>query len=1062
MRARDQMPIAGRSLVFKVGDVHATGTTDAAGVATVSLAWDSGTTGAVVLLSSFSGDDFYEPSADESRLTRYLPTAFTIWGGDKQGLRMGQRVNFWGHSWEKQVHGKENDAHAEFKGFAMSLKEFALCQPTARTSGVSQLTPDCWSSKGGETSPPTSLPEYIGVLVTDFIVKERGLISGNVAALVVLKVDAKPAYGPVPGKPGWGTLVAVIEGGPLFPPPPTLAASQRQPSGVRPGQDFEVEVELTNTSQLDAEQVVVSERFEGSLPASAQKEVGTVVPSQKRTLAFSQTAPEVPPRGSQESIDAYQSRLAAQDGRLLSAAGRVRFGDPQGTTPPAVDLFSSSRLQLPRLTVSLFAPSCAGPCAVIPYVISVAHVGLGKAASATATVHLPDGSQQVLELGAIEPSGVITRTVAWTASDPGPRRPDESVEAYLARLRAWAEQTLTASVELTWEDEEGNTYGPIDRRFTSSLRAAILTATAEGPSSVLPGQSIPFQFSVTNSGTARANDARIQFTESGATTPGFTVAAGRSTTVSLATPAPSLAPRGEFESEDAYRMRLEAANRKSLAFDYALDWGTVCGSRLGPISGRVETSLVLPVVTVSLQGPADAPEGGAVMYTATLQNVGDAEALGLVLSVSLPGGVSREIPLSADTLGPDASLQVSFTHTLPASWGSDAPAVAVASIRWKDGVGNAYGPLSARNSTRVNRTPQVQAGADQTITLPSSARLAGSILDDGLPQGVTPAASWMQVSGPAPVWFSHVAQAQTTVAFSVPGEYMLRLTGDDSQLTNSDELVVTVLPPMGTFDRRGTTLRALRQNDTYVLVGADEQTNPYQGDTSTATFLPMLCINKDGRPAPAEMGGGWTGGEVKSTPPIVGSVLTSRELADTMCAEVFGDGYRMAELHEVSVGDSWWAEGVLDTKTRFWVAVVSHPANAWDSSGETPPPPKFFENENPIPGQYIVQLSEDTPAESIDSLAQSLAASYGGFVGDVYKGAPVGFLFLGSRIRLSPSARIHVLNQSIRTHGSPTPGRPRHAIQALRSSIPTGGWIAWISARSLLMADTNTSRLPPL
>lgn len=256
-RAHNAMPIAGRTLLFEAGGAHATGTTDAAGVATASFSWNSATTGAVVLRVSFAGDEFYEPSSDESRITRYLPTSFTLWGGNTPGLRIGQRVNFWGHSWEAQVASGDYAAHAEFKGYAVASRAFALCQPMARTEGEPRLDPACWSSKGGQVSPPASLPEYIGVLVTNSIAKAGEQISGNVAALVVLKVDAKPAYGPVPGKPGWGTLVAVIEGGLLFPPPPSLAASQGQPLSMRPGQDFEVQVEVTNTSQLAAEQVVV-------------------------------------------------------------------------------------------------------------------------------------------------------------------------------------------------------------------------------------------------------------------------------------------------------------------------------------------------------------------------------------------------------------------------------------------------------------------------------------------------------------------------------------------------------------------------------------------------------------------------------------------------------------------------------------------------------------------------------------------------------------------------------------------------------------------------------------
>ncbi len=1017
LRAHNLMPVVGRTLLFEAGDVRATGTTDAAGVATVSLAWNSVTTGPVALRISFAGDDFHAPSFDESRITRYLPTSFVLWGGNTPGLRPGQRVNFWGHSWQAQVEAGEYAAHAEFKGFAEVSKAFALCQPAARTVDALRFSPECWSSKGGQSAPPARLPEYIGVLVSSSIAKAGEQVYGNVAALAVVKVEAKPAYGPVPGKPGWGTLVAVIEGGPLFPAPPSLAMSQKQPPGVVPGQDFEVEVTLSNTSHLSAEQVTVSERFEGSLPASEQKQLGTLVPGETRTLGFSQKVPVVPPRGAGESVEAYASRLAAEDGRRLWSLGRVRFGDPQGTMPPAVDLVSSSRLQLPRLAAALSAPSCAGPCSVIPYVVSVADLGLGKAVSSTATVTFPDGSQQELALGTIEPSGVLTRTVEWTVSEPGPRRPDESVEAYLARLRAWAEKDLTASVEVAWEDEKGNTYGPIDRQFTSSRQVAILTAAAEGPASVLPGQSFPLQFTVTNSGVARANDARIQLLDSGATTPAFTLDAGQSTTVSLVASAPSLAPRGEGEQEEAYRARLEAANGRLLAYDYVLDWGTACGSRLGPIPGKVETSQVLPLVTVSLQGPADAPEGGEVSYTATLQNVGDAEAVGLALPVVLPAGVRKDIPLPTGTLARGASLQVSFTHTLPAHWGSRALAVAVASIHWRDAVGNAYGALSASASTRVNRTPEVKAGPDQTVSLPSSANLVGSIVDDGLPEGVTPTASWVQVSGPAPVWFSQPTQAKTTVAFSEPGQYVLRLTGHDSQLAGSDELLVTVLPPEGTFDRRGTTSRVLRRHEAYVQVGADDQTNPYQGDTSSATFLPVLCIKRDNRPAPPGISGGWTGGEVKATPPIAASVLTSRALADIMCVEEFGDGYRMAELHEGAGGEGWWAEGVLDTTPRYWVAVVSHAGNAWNSSGEVPPPPnppKFFENENAVPGRYIVLLPEDTPPGELGPLAQSLAASHGGSVESLYENAPVGFVFLGSEAQaraLSEDAQVESVDQ---------------------------------------------------
>src|SRR5205823_14824705 len=70
-------------------------------------------------------------------------------------------------------------------------------------------------------------------------------------------------------------------------------------------------------------------------------------------------------------------------------------------------------------------------------------------------------------------------------------------------------------------------------------------------------------------------------------------------------------------------------------------------------------------------------------------------------------------------------------------------------------------------SITVNKPPVVNAGPDQTITLPSAATLSGSATDDGLPN--PPAAltyTWSTVSGPGAVTFSDPAAPATTATFS--------------------------------------------------------------------------------------------------------------------------------------------------------------------------------------------------------------------------------------------------------------------------------------------------------
>ncbi|HYV11049.1 MAG TPA: PKD domain-containing protein, partial [Pyrinomonadaceae bacterium] len=92
-----------------------------------------------------------------------------------------------------------------------------------------------------------------------------------------------------------------------------------------------------------------------------------------------------------------------------------------------------------------------------------------------------------------------------------------------------------------------------------------------------------------------------------------------------------------------------------------------------------------------------------------------------------------------------------------------------------------------------NKAPLVNAGADQTITLPATVSLQGTVTDDGLPVGTTPVVSWSVVSGPGTVVFANPNSATTTASFSKGGTYVLRLTANDSALLSSDDVTVTVI-----------------------------------------------------------------------------------------------------------------------------------------------------------------------------------------------------------------------------------------------------------------------------
>ena len=98
----------------------------------------------------------------------------------------------------------------------------------------------------------------------------------------------------------------------------------------------------------------------------------------------------------------------------------------------------------------------------------------------------------------------------------------------------------------------------------------------------------------------------------------------------------------------------------------------------------------------------------------------------------------------------------------------------------------------------INQPPVVSAGSGQSIALPGPAALNGSATDDGVP--AVPGAltyAWSQVSGPTPALVANPSQAATSVSFSQPGTYVLRLTAFDGALSASADVTITVNPSSG-------------------------------------------------------------------------------------------------------------------------------------------------------------------------------------------------------------------------------------------------------------------------
>ena len=62
------------------------------------------------------------------------------------------------------------------------------------------------------------------------------------------------------------------------------------------------------------------------------------------------------------------------------------------------------------------------------------------------------------------------------------------------------------------------------------------------------------------------------------------------------------------------------------------------------------------------------------------------------------------------------------------------------------------------------------------------------------PESPTARLTWSKASGPGGVNFANASAAETTATFSAPGDYVLKLTAGEGQLSSSSTLNARVVP----------------------------------------------------------------------------------------------------------------------------------------------------------------------------------------------------------------------------------------------------------------------------
>lgn len=250
-----------------------------------------------------------------------------------------------------------------------------------------------------------------------------------------------------------------------------------------------------------------------------------------------------------------------------------------------------------------------------------------------------------------------------------------------------------------------------------------------------------------------------------------------------------LAERNFFVAPLAMKLSCTA-----VTFTGNLFYGTLDGMSAAQFPNNTYTTVQPRGLQVLLRPNRYEPGRGNV----TVYNWDNLSSVNVSLASILPVGTAYEIRDAQNFYGPPVVTGVyqGGTVTIPMTGTAVTPLTGVAEVALVHTPVRfgSFLVLPASGSVALpppNQPPTVTTGPAQTITLPATATVTGSAIDDGQPT-TTLSYSWSLSSGPGPVTFTNPSGATTGVSFSSPGTYQLRLMASDGQLSRSATTQVTV------------------------------------------------------------------------------------------------------------------------------------------------------------------------------------------------------------------------------------------------------------------------------
>lgn len=441
---------------------------------------------------------------------------------------------------------------------------------------------------------------------------------------------------------------------------------------------------------------------------------------------------------------------ATPDGAVLQIITELAWEDQLGNSyGPQQQLYDLSIYDNPQITITKEGPSEATVGSYITYTGTATNVGGGTAHNVTLVDYLPVGMSFVSSShsAVYDPTA---RTVTWALG---------SVNNGVA-IPGWVTVRVEDSVtngshlingsHVTWRDGIGNNYGPVTASHeVIAYTNPVLSIDKAGPSYGHPGDTLTYTITVSNSGGLSARNIVLidslptKYTYVSSTPTGThvngaitwnlgTLASGAATSVSLSVLVDNAMP-----------------SDTPLANIATVVWGDAQGNNYGPVGASATTTIITgPRLLVTKTGPAIVSPGANCAYDLVVSNVGNSDALTVMLTDMLPTEMNYVscsdnctynaglgvVTWNLGAITSDDSRTVSILLSVSDNLTQDTSLANVANVNWKCIAGDDHGPASGMAVTEVHphATPTITLAGPATGHLNSELSYALTVTNDSI------------------------------------------------------------------------------------------------------------------------------------------------------------------------------------------------------------------------------------------------------------------------------------------------------------------------------------------